>query len=232
LLTTFGLVHGAWHGAWCWRYLVEELAARGFASFAPDLPIEDAAAGLADYASSVIDALGDADEVVLVGHSMGSLVIPLVAGARPVRGMVFLCSVPLVPGATVGLDFANMVTAEVASAPRFRDEAGRDMFDNQTARNVFFHDCDDDLAAWAVSRLRPQGSRPFTEPTPLTDWPEVPSGVVLTEDDRAVNSAWAVGAASGWLGHDPMMLPGSHSPFLSRPGPLADVLVELGTSFA
>jgi len=55
----------------------------------------------------------------------------------------------LVPGATVGLDFGNMVTAEVASAPRFRDEAGRDMFDNQTARNLFFHDCDDDLAAWA-----------------------------------------------------------------------------------
>jgi pimeloyl-ACP methyl ester carboxylesterase len=192
-LTTLGLVHGAWHGAWCWQYLAEELDARRFASISPDLPIDDAAAGLADYANAVIDELGDADDVVLVGHSMGSLVIPLVAAVRPVRGMVFLCSVPLVPGATVGLDFGNMVTAEVTSAPRFRDDLGRDMFDNQTARRVFFHDCDDDAAAWAVSRLRPQGSLPFTEPTPL---------------------------------------PGSHSPFLSRPAALADVLVELASSFA
>ena len=226
-MTTFGLVHGAWHGAWCWQYLAEELDARGFASITPELPIDDAAAGLAEYANTVIDELGDADDVVLVGHSMGSLVVPLVAAARPVRGMVFLCSVPLVPGATVGLDFGKMVTAEVTSAPRFRDETGREMFDNQTACSVFFHDCDDDLAAWAVSRLRPQGSRPFTEPTPLRDWPEAPSEVVLTEDDRAVNSSWAVGAAAGWLGHDPVMLPGSHSPFLSRPAALADVLVEL-----
>ncbi len=230
-MTTFGLVHGAWHGAWCWQYLVEELDARGFASIAPDLPIDDASAGLADYARVAVDALGGVDDVVLVGHSMGSLVVPLVAAARPVRGMVFLCSVPLVPGVTVGLDFGNMVTAEVTSAPRFRDDLGRDMFDNQTARRVFFHDCDDDLAAWAVSRLRPQGSRPFTEPSPLSEWPEAPSEVVLTDDDRAVTSSWAVGAASGWLGHDPILLPGSHSPFLSHPAALADVLVELANSF-
>jgi pimeloyl-ACP methyl ester carboxylesterase len=231
-VTTFGLVHGAWHGAWCWRYLAGELDARGFGSIAPDLPIDDVSAGLADYAAAVIDELSDADDVVLVGHSMGSLVIPLVAAARPVRGMVFLCSVPLVPGVTVGLDFGNMVTTEVTSAPRFRDHLGRDMFDNQTARRVFFHDCDDDVAAWAVSQLRPQGPRPFTEQSPLEAWPETPSEVVLTEDDRAVSSTWAIGAAAGWLGRDPTMLPGSHSPFLSRPAALADVLVESSRSFA
>ncbi len=177
------------------------------------------------------DALAGVDDLVLVGHSMGSLVVPFVAAVRPVRGMVFLCSVPLVPGVTVGLDFGNMVTAEVTSAPRFRDEHGRDMFDNQTARRVFFDDCDDEVAAWAVSQLRPQGSRPFTEPSPLPDWPDAPSEVVLTDDDRAVSSSWAVGAASGWLGHEPLMLPGSHSPFLSRPAALADVLVELADGF-
>ena len=96
---------------------------------------------------------------------------------------------------------------------------------------MFFDDCDDEVAAWAVSQLRPQGSRPFTEPSPLPDWPDVPSEVVLTDDDRAVSSSWAVGAASGWLGHEPLMLPGSHSPFLSRPAALADVLVELADGF-
>jgi pimeloyl-ACP methyl ester carboxylesterase len=230
-MTTFGLVHGAWHGGWCWKYVVAELEARGHATVAPDLPCDDAAAGLADYAHAVIGALGEADDVVLVGHSMGSLVIPLVAAARPVTGMVFLCSVPLVPGVTVGPDLAGMVTPELAGAPRFCDELGRDLFDNATARRVFYHDCDDDLAAWAVSRLRPQGPRPLTEPSPLGAWPEVPSEVVLTDDDRAVSAAWAVEAARGWLGRDPIVLPGSHSPFVSHPAALADALVNARGSF-
>jgi pimeloyl-ACP methyl ester carboxylesterase len=119
-VTTFGLVHGAWHGAWCWDLLVPELERRGHAAVAPDLPIDDALAGHAEYARAVVDALAGRDDVVLVGHSMGTLVIPLVAAARPVRGMVFLCGVPLVPGVTVGLDFSNMVSDEVAHAARFR----------------------------------------------------------------------------------------------------------------
>jgi hypothetical protein len=53
-VTTFGLVHGAWHGAWCWQYLAKELEARGFASITPELPIDDAAAGLAEYANTVM----------------------------------------------------------------------------------------------------------------------------------------------------------------------------------
>jgi pimeloyl-ACP methyl ester carboxylesterase len=235
-VTTFGLVHGAWHGDWCWDRLVPELERRGHTAIAPDLPIEDASAAHAEYAAAVVDALegaDGADDVVLVGHSMGSLVIPLVADARPVRGMVFLCAVPLVPGVTVGLDFSNMVSDEVASAVHFRDDAGRDVFDNATARRAFYHDCDDTLASWAVARLRPQCMRPFTEVSPLRAWPEgVPSEVVLTADDRALNTAWAAEAAQSWLGHPPRMLPGSHSPFLSHPAELADVLVEVNDSFS
>jgi pimeloyl-ACP methyl ester carboxylesterase len=225
-------VHGAWHGEWCWDLLALELERRGHTVVAPDLPIDDATAAHAEYASAVVDALEGADDVVLVGHSMGSLVIPLAAAARPVRGMIFLCAVPLVPGVTVGLDFSNMVTDEVAHAARFRDESGRDMFDNATARRIFFHDCDEAVASWAVARLRPQGTRPFTEASPLREWPEgVPSEVVLTDDDRAVSSAWAAEAAAMWLGHPPRTMAGSHSPFLSHPAELADLLVEVAATF-
>ena len=63
-MTTFGLVHGAWHGGWCWQHVVEELESRAFASVAPDLPVDDASAGIADYARTVVDALGAADDVI------------------------------------------------------------------------------------------------------------------------------------------------------------------------
>lgn len=70
--TTFGLVHGAWHGAWCWDRLTSELEARGHRAVAVELPASDPRAGLTSYAEVIAESLGDAGDVVLVGHSLGS----------------------------------------------------------------------------------------------------------------------------------------------------------------
>src|SRR3954454_25062964 len=97
-MTTFWLVHGAWHGGWCWERLAPELEARGAQVVAPDLPCEDVDAGVSVYADVVDKALGEADDVVLVGHSLGGLTIPLVAARRPVRRLVYLCAFVPTPG--------------------------------------------------------------------------------------------------------------------------------------
>jgi pimeloyl-ACP methyl ester carboxylesterase len=223
--TTLALVHGAYHGAWCWQRLVPELESLGVGTVSPDLPCDDPKAGLAEYAATVEAALADRDDVVLVGHSLGALTIPLVAAHRPVRRMIFLCSVPTGPGPAIDGQLADMVTPEFVAAPRFHDADGREMLGNEAARQLFFDDCTEADACWAVARLRPQSPRPLAEPTPLVEWPEVPQTVILTTDDRVLRSSWAVPAARDRLGGDnPVLLPGSHSPFLSRPGALADVL--------
>jgi pimeloyl-ACP methyl ester carboxylesterase len=117
------------------------------------------------------------------------------------------------------------VSPAFASASRFHDEAGREVLDNQAARQLFFDDCSDADAGWAVSMLRPQSPRPLVEPSPLTDWPDVDQAVILATDDRVLNRSWAVAAARARLaGAEPVLLPGSHSPFLSRPAVLADIL--------
>ena len=78
-MTTIALVHGAFHGAWCWDHLRPELEDRGFAVVAPDLPCDDPSAGCVAYADTVVTALADVhDEVIIVGHSLGGLTIPLV----------------------------------------------------------------------------------------------------------------------------------------------------------
>jgi pimeloyl-ACP methyl ester carboxylesterase len=224
-MTTVALVHGAHHGGWCWNRLVPELESRGLATVAPDLPCDDPGAGLAEYASTVEASIGGRDDVVLVGHSLGSLTIPLVASHRPIRRMIFLCSVPTGPGPAIDGQLAGMVTPEFIAAPRFHDGHGREVLGNQAARQLFFDDCEEADACWAVAMLRPQAPRPLAEPTPLPTWPDVPQSVVLTTDDRVVRMAWAVPAARERLGgEDPVLLPGSHSPFLSRPAALAGVL--------
>lgn len=98
-MTEFALVHGGQHGAWCFEALVRELAVRGHRAEAMDLPIGDPGAGAAEYADVVCRSITDMGSgVVLVGHSMGGLVIPLVASRRPVAMLVFLCAAVPEPG--------------------------------------------------------------------------------------------------------------------------------------
>jgi pimeloyl-ACP methyl ester carboxylesterase len=245
-MAIFALVHGSMHGGWCWRDLIPELEQRGHRAFAPDLPCEDVEAGLTEYADvveSALDAALDAtldatsdtrdggDEVVLVGHSLGCRTIPVVASRRPGSRMVFLCSVPTGPAAVDPESFAGMVTDEFRAAEiEVRADGARRMAP-ESARRVFYHDCDPATAEWAASRLRFQGSLPLTEAMPFDEWPQVPTQVILTDDDRAIRVEWAISAASTWLGgRAPVRLPGSHSPFFSHPAALADELVAFATS--
>lgn len=231
-MTTVGLVHGAFHGAWCWERLTPELERRGMDVVAPDLPCDDPAAGVAEYAACVDAALDGHDEVVLVGHSLGSFTVPVVTERRPVLRMIFLCSVPAGPHPDVVQDMAAMTTDEWNAAPRFHDDHGVEVLRNDAARRLFFHDCSDEDAAWAVSRLRPQAPRPLQLPLPIDGWPSVPQSVVLCTDDRVVRPSWVAKAARRQLdGGEPVEMGGSHSPFLSRPSQLADVIASVvGTS--
>src|SRR5450756_1872570 len=86
---TFCLVHGAWHDDACWELLVTELERRGHECVTPVLPLEDGGASYEDYAAVVVECLKGRDAPVLVGHSMSSAVIPLVAVRRAVRLLVY-----------------------------------------------------------------------------------------------------------------------------------------------
>ena len=225
-MVTFTLVHGAWHGAWCWDRLIPELEQRGHRAVVMDLPVDQPGHGLADYAKVVEGAMPEGD-TILVGHSLGATVIPLVAAARPVQRLAFLCPVLRRPGLSLAeqadLD-ADVTTWDLGS--------GRDFFDDQSsawqpqpAIAAFFQDCDDETAQWAASRLRRQYWAYWEEPNPLTAWPEAEYQAVICRDDRLVGLAWARRTLPAELGVTPVELAGGHSPFLSRPADLADVLV-------
>lgn len=92
-MPTYALIHGAGLGAWCWTGVIDALARRGHPAIAVDLPADNPDRGLLDYRDTVIDALASvAGDVVLVGHSLGGLTLPLVAAERPVQQMVFVCA--------------------------------------------------------------------------------------------------------------------------------------------
>src|SRR5687767_10121804 len=88
---SFLLVHGAWHGAWCWYKVAALLRARGHEVRAIDLPshgIDARAPGsvtLEDYVDAAHTALDGMSRPVVVGHSMGGIVLSALAEKHPER---------------------------------------------------------------------------------------------------------------------------------------------------
>jgi pimeloyl-ACP methyl ester carboxylesterase len=231
----FALVHGSYHGAWCWSFLRPELERLGHRVVAIDLPISDPTLGAADYATTVDRALDPASRPILVGHSMAGLVIPLVAARRPVRRLVFLAAMLPVPGRSLN-DQRTAEPIDGRVAPRTAEwtDLGDDvwMVGPSTATELFFHDAPAAVARWATARLRPQSYRVLNEISPLAAWPQVESSSIVCRDDRALNPEWARTAARDRLGVSAIELDGAHSPFLTRPAELAQVLHAVATAEA
>ena len=231
-MTTFALVHGAWHGAWCWERLVPELEALGHRAIAIDLPIEDPSASFDDYADAVCEAVVDQprDDLVVVGHSLGGLTVPLVAARRPMRHLVYLCALTPIPGQPFAKQMredAAMLNADYPKGLGPKDALGRRAWvDNEFAAFHLFGDCDDATISAAVARLRPQALNPYGVPCSLRTFPDVACTYVVCAEDRMVNPDWSRAMARDRLGAEIVEMPGSHSPFLSRPKELASILAR------
>jgi pimeloyl-ACP methyl ester carboxylesterase len=230
-MSTFALVHGSWHGSWCWDLITPLLQQAGHDVVAPDLPIEDKAASFDTYADVVCSALDEySDDVVLVAHSMGGQIAPLIATRRPVRHLVYLAA--LVPQIGLSLleqmtEEPNMVNPAQLTGLTFdteKETAARD--DVDISRQLFFADCDDATATAAIERLRPQAGYPSMVRTSLTEHPKVRCSYIACTGDQMVSLEWARRIAKS-LGADLTELPGGHSPFLSRPEVLTDVLLRI-----
>lgn len=215
---TLVLVHGAWHGSWCWQELLPLLD--GVNVRLVDLPSvgerEGPASGLYADADVLRAAVRDvAGPVVVCAHSYGGAVASqALADLDNVEHIVYLCAFLLGKG-------ESLLRAVGGSAPPWWDV--RDGYVEATEpRRVFYDDCSRELADSAIAKLRPQRMAAFTEELTSAAWESVPSTYVVCTRDQAIppqaqrQLAGRAGAA--------VELESSHSPMLSRPAELAELL--------
>jgi pimeloyl-ACP methyl ester carboxylesterase len=205
-VAAFALIHGGGGSAWDWHLVAAELRERGHEPIAVDLPTEDESAGWWDYADSVVEAVGDRPDLVVVAHSLGGFTAPLVCERRSVDVLVLLAAMIPAPG-------------EV-----FADWWAHTGYESSGYDDLYYHDVRSELAAEAQRRERDQAGKPLEEPWPLDAWPDVPTRYLLCRDDRMLTAEWARRHARERLGIEADEIDGGHYITLSRPGQLAERL--------
>lgn len=227
IVAHFLLLHGACHGGWCWDEVALILRSAGHQTTAPDLPCDNVAAGLSQSTGAAVASLrGAAGDVIVVGHSLGALVAPLVAHRLPIRRMVMLAGIVGAPRASLESLAAEDADRDLplGGADLETDREGRFRFSAEGARRLLYHDCLPEAAEAAIARLRFQRSM-WTEVADFDAWPRVETMSIICAEDRLVNPAWSKRVARERLGVEPIELPGGHSPFLAQPAALADALI-------
>ena len=226
------LVHGAWHGAWCFAALQAALDERGVASFAIDLPGHGASTlplgdlhGDAAHVAATLAAIGG--RTVLVGHSYGGAVITEAAHLHPdVDHLVYLCAFALDEGESVMGFLAAQPRAAVALSFAVRPGAdGSTVLDPELAPAALYGDCPPSVVAAALARLSPQPTATMTQPVTGSPRQRVPSTYVCCGRDEAVHPDHQATMAARCT--EVVELDCDHSPFLSQVDAVADLLARL-----
>lgn len=207
-MARFVLVHGGWHGGWCFRSLAHELEDRGHEVSAPDLPCEEVGLTPLDYARTV----GPQPDAIVVGHSLAGFTIPHVDA----RARVYLAALPPLERNEINKAFVESFGGVV------RDSGGRSYWpDADTAAARMYPDCSRAQSDWAFPQLRRQAR---LEPIPAPFGPD--DTVIATLNDAAIEPDWQIQTARSH-GARLIELGSGHSPFFTQPAELADILSSL-----
>ena len=224
---TIVLIHGAWHGSWCWDKVATSLRENGFEVVVPDLPGHEQPGSSAriwnrtsDYVSHVEGLLDDISRpTLLVGHSMGGLIVQRVLEQRDVDGAVLVASVPRrgAIGAVARLlkRHPGQVIEAISSLSLWPMVAT-----DERARELFFAEgTDEDAIVEAASKLQNESFIAFL--SMLARWPRprtvnTPITVVAATQDQVFTLAEQHDLAQAYgqqvaheidAGHDIMLEP-------------------------
>jgi pimeloyl-ACP methyl ester carboxylesterase len=227
-MPTLVLLHGAWHGAWCWAAVQTELMSLGVEAVAIDLPAGEPDAGIERYADVVCQAIEGLDEVVVVAHSLAGLVAPVVADRVGARGVIMVAALWPDPGRSAreqARHTPGIYTPSYREAPVVHVEDGGTAMPTETALELLYEDCEPAVALAACGKLRPQHWQLWSEPSPLANWPAIPTAGLSCSRDRMLG-AEGMHAGARRAAAPLTWLDSGHSPMLSAPRVLAQALQE------
>lgn len=228
-MATFALIHGGGDVGWYWHLVEAELHQRMHQVVAPDLPCDDQSAGLREYADTVVDAVGDRKDVIVVGQSYGAFTAPIVADRLGAEGLVLVAGMVPAPGEPPA-DWWSNTGHQQAVQEQARRDGGKTGSDDPFV--VFYHDVPRSLAEEALSKERSESDTAYHDPWPLDAWPAVPTKFVVCLEDRMFPPEFMRRLAHDRLGIEPDEIVAGHCVALSHPHELADMLAGYADEFS
>lgn len=240
-MATFVLVHGAWHGGWCFDGIRPLLEAEGHEVWTPDLP--GMGGSVADLNGATLEGWGRfiadicegaAKPVILAGHSRGGIVISTAAEAAPdaIKALVYICAMLLPSGMSRGDWKAQQQPNPAFDAViRPHPTAAATVIESASAVSVFAQLSPPDQVASAMARLVAEPDRPRLTPLALTAarYGSVPRHYIECLQDRTIPIADQRAMQALQPCATVTMIDCDHSPFLSAPRALADALLAIAT---
>ena len=202
--------------------MASELVAGGKEVITVDLPADDEAAGIEEYAETALSAVGDRKVDLVVGLSLGAYTAALVCLRLPVTALAFVNGMIPLPGETPG-EWWGATGHAAARAAHDRRES-RDPDADFAPMETFFHDAPADIIRDAGQHNRPQSNGPFASSWALSMLPDVPMHVIVGRSDRFFPADFQTRISQERLGIAPDFLDGGHLLPLSQPVELAILL--------
>ncbi len=242
---TYLLVHGAWHGAWCWDKVIPLLQARGHKAIAIDLPGHGHDIGrtsdisLDDYVNEIVKTANDQKgQVILVGHSMAGIVISQAAeklGAKKISALIYLDAfLPRNGESLFSLVDATLKQLQPNASRKptlveniiMSEDHKTNSVNPEMAAQIFYHDCSEEDKKFALARISKEPIAPLATPLRLTDvvYGVIPKYYILCTESKDMDKTFL-------STHVPCKkvykLASSHSPFFSLPEKLVEILNEI-----
>lgn len=231
------MIHGAWHGGWCWDKVSRLLEKEGHSVVAPDLPGhgkdktpigEITLKAYADRVCRIVNA--QSEPVILVGHSMGGIVITQAAEqcAGKIKILVYLTAY-LFENGEIPSEFGQRDTESLIPSIVEPAENQISLFlKEEGIKPCFYHDCSDEDVDRAKSLLVPQAILPLMTPLNTTDvFDRIPRVYIECLEDRAISDFFQKEMYTKLPCEKIFSMNTSHSPFFSAPKELAGHLLSL-----